>query len=151
MPEFPHPDRRVQKDRRTKQTSPLSSHSLSGSRKDIRRKEDRNVHFYVDRYSIRSILVVQVALILSIADAVFTVKLVGMGAKEINPVMDFFLRFGPVPFLLVKYVLTGSCLIWFLVHKNYFLFGSRISVKHILILVPILYTILISYELVLIL
>lgn len=151
MPEFPHPDRRTQKDRRTKQTSPLSRRSLFGARTNTRRKEDRHVHFYVDRYSLRSILAVHFALILSIADAIFTLKLVGMGAQEINPVMNFFLQFGPLPFLMVKYVLTGSCLIWFLIHKNYYLFGGRISVKYILILVPILYTILIIYELTLVL
>ncbi len=151
MPEFPVQDRRIKKDRRRNPTSPLSSHSLFGSRKKIRRKEDRKVHFYVDRYSFRSILAVNAALILSVADAIFTLRLVSVGAKELNPVMSFFLQFGSIPFLLTKYLLTGSCLIWFLIHKNFYLFRSQISVKSILISVPILYTILIIYELVLIL
>lgn len=148
---FPQPDRRVQKDRRTKTTSPFSYSSIFGSRKNIRRKADRSVHYYVDRYSLRSVLVVLITLILSLVDANFTLQLVGMGAIEINPVMDFFLQFGAVPFLLVKYILTGTSLIWFLIHKNYYLFGGHLSIKYILLLVPFLYTILIIYELYLIL
>lgn len=150
MREYSHPDRRVQEDRRAKTTSPLSLSSFFGSRKDIRRKADRDNHYYIDRYSLRSVLTVLSALILSVADAIFTLHLVSMGATEINPVMDFFLQFGPLPFLLVKYFLTGTSLIWILVHKNYYLFAGRLRTKYILIAIPILYSILIMYELALI-
>lgn len=150
MHEYFRSDRRVQKDRRDKTTSPLSLSSLFGSRKGIRRKTDRDLHYYIDRYSLRAVLTVLITLMLSVADAIFTLHLVSMGATEINPVMDFFLQFGPLPFLLVKYFLTGTSLIWILVHKNYYLFGGKLGIKYILVAIPILYSILIIYELALI-
>ncbi|MFQ5707697.1 MAG: DUF5658 family protein [bacterium] len=142
-------DRRLKRDRRNKPTSPLSISSITGSRRYSRRQEDQSTHHYVDRYSLRSALVVLCALLLSIFDAFFTLRLIRMGAAEINPIMDFLLQLGPLPFLLVKYFLTGSCLVWFLVHKNYYAFGGRLSVKYILLAILFLYSILIVYEIVL--
>ena len=143
-------DKRAHKDRRTKATSPLSLHSLFGSRKKVRRQADRSIHYYIDRYSLRAILTVNVTLILSVADAFLTLRLVSLGAKEINPVMDFFLEYGPLTFLFVKYVLTGISVIWLLIYKNYCLFG-KVSVKNILIAIPIIYALVVIYELFLIL
>ena len=143
------PDRRRIKERRAKPTSPLSPSSLFGSRGHFRREEDRKKYRYVDLYSLRSVLTIFTTIILSLTDAIFTLRLVSLGAKEINPVMDFFLQFGPFPFLISKYLLTGSCLIWFLVHKNFTIWRGRIKVKTILIGVLILYLILIIYELIL--
>ena len=82
-------------------------------------------------------------------DATFTLRLVGMGAQELNPVMDFFLKHGAVPFLLAKYLITGSCMVWFLIHKNFRIWGGRVSVKAILVTVLLMYVALIVYELVL--
>ena len=143
-------DKRGSNDRRTKGTSPLSLHSLFGSRKNVRRQEDRDIYYYIDRYSLGAILTVNITLILSVADAFLTLRLVSLGAREINPVMDFFLQYGPLTFLFVKYVLTAISVIWLLVHKNYCLFG-KFSVNHILIAIPIIYAFVIIYELILIL
>lgn len=141
-----HPGRR-RKDRRTRPTNPLSSSSRSGQRKTVRRREDRLNQPYVDRYSLRSVSIVVFILILSVTDAVFTLRLIGMGGKELNPVMDFFLGLGPVPFLLVKYLITGSCLLLFLIHKNRLVYRGRVSIKAVLIAVLFLYVLLIFYEL----
>ncbi len=151
MDKFLQSDRRTLKDRRKRPTTPFSWKSLTGSRRYARRADDKLTYRYVDRYSARSVLVVLVALILSVGDAVLTLHLVSLGAEEINPIMDFFLRLGPLPFLLVKYVLTGISLLWFLIHKNFYIFGGRFSVKYILISIPILYVFLILYELILVL
>lgn len=147
MSKRPDTERRVNPDRRQKVTSPWSLRSLTGRRTYARRKEDRRKHHYVDRYGPRSLLVVLFVLIFCILDAVFTLRLISMGAKEINPVMDFFLRYGPLTFLLVKYGLTGLCLVWFVVHKNFLFLGGRLNVKYILLGILILYAVLIVYEL----
>ncbi|MFQ5640579.1 MAG: DUF5658 family protein [bacterium] len=141
------PERRSQKDRRARHTSPLSLSSFFGSRIRYRRQEDRDKYYYVDRYSLASILVVLVTIILSAFDATFTLKLVSRGAQEANPVMDFFLHYGPVPFMIAKSVLTGFGLIWFLVHKNYTLIGKTVKVRHLLLGALLIYVVLISYEL----
>ncbi len=148
MLNLPHPDRRKQ-NRRSKPTSPLTTPSLFGKRKNIRRDEDLLTQPYVDLYSFSSVLSVLVTLILSVTDAIFTLKLISLGGSELNPFMDFFLQMGPFPFLIVKYLLTGTCLIIFLVHKNRVIFGGRLRVKFLLVFSLLVYFTLILYELVL--
>ncbi len=145
MQSLPHPDRRKQ-NRRSNPTSPLTASSLFGKRKNIRRQEDSLSQPYVDLYSFSSVLSILVILILSVTDAFFTLKLISLGGRELNPFMDFFLQLGPFPFLIVKYLLTGTCLIIFLVHKNRVIFG-RLKVKSLLVFSLLLYFTLILYEL----
>ena len=150
MQNLPHPDPdRRKQNRRYKPTSPITVPSLFGKRKNVRRDEDRLTQPYVDLYSFSSVLSVLVTLILSVTDAIFTLKLISLGGSELNPFMDFFLQLGPFPFLIVKYLLTGTCLIVFLVHKNRVIFGGRLRVKFLLIFSLLVYFILIIYELVL--
>ena len=146
MQNLPHPDRRKQ-NRRSKPTSPLTASSLFGKRKNIRRQEDSLNQPYVDLYSFSSVLSILVTLILSVTDAFFTLQLISLGGSELNPFMDFFLQLGPFPFLFVKYLLTGTCLITFLVHKNRVIFGGHLQVKSLLVFSLLLYVTLILYEL----
>jgi hypothetical protein len=142
-------ERRSGIDRRRRPTSPFSLRSFRGSRQYGRRREDRAIHFYVDRYGLRSVITVVATLILCLADAFMTMYLIALGAYELNPVMDFFLRMGPISFLLAKYLFTGTALVCLLVHKNYPLLAGRFTTKSVLVIVPILYTLLIGYELLL--
>ncbi|MCH8021396.1 hypothetical protein IH785_16250 [candidate division KSB1 bacterium] len=148
MQNQPHSDRRRQ-NRRSKPTSPLTASSLFGKRKNIRRDEDSLTQPYVDLYSFSSVLGVLVTLTLSVADAIFTLKLISLGGSELNPFMDFFLQLGPIPFLTVKYILTGTCLVFFLVNENRLVFWGRLRVKLLLAFSLLLYFVLIFYELVL--
>lgn len=140
-------ERRSGQDRRSRPTSPFTLRSLYGSRRYGRRKEDRALHYYVDRYGIRSVTILVVSLLLCLIDAYMTIYLLSLGAQELNPVMDFFLRIGTIPFLLVKYSVTGLALMWLLIHKNYPLMGGRFTGKGLLLGVPVLYTLLVLYEL----
>ncbi len=143
-------ERRSGIDRRNGQTAPHSLSSLFGRRKHVRRKEDRKRHFYVDRYGAHFILAFLLSLIFCIADAFLTLEIIHLGGSELNPVMDYFIKMGPMQFLAAKYVLTASSLVFILVHKNYPLFSGRITGKVIVMSVPILYAILLIYELFLI-
>ena len=133
-------------DRRLNPTSPVSLSSLFGSRRHIRREEDRARHFYVDRYDSASVLAFLCTLLLSVADAFLTLMLVHAGATELNPVMDFYLSAGPLPFLMAKYLLTSSCLFLLLIHKNCRILAGRIPAWNILFAVPFFYGLLIVYE-----
>jgi len=141
--------RRTGPDRRRQPTSPFTMASLRGSRKSVRRREDRNVHYYVDLYSRADGLLFVFILLLSVADAFFTLELIGRGLSEYNVVMDYYLRQSPLSFFLVKYALTAFGLLCLLLHKNYPLFRGRFSVRAILIGVAMMYCLLIAYELVL--
>ncbi len=148
--DFPFVERRSGKDRRAKPSSPFSRFIFTGSRRGCRRKEDARVHFYVDIYSPSFILLLMFTLFLSICDALLTMRLVASHFQELNPVMDFFLKLGPVPFIIVKLVLTSFGLITLLVLKNYHFLGSRVRTAAILVLFPLLYLILVSYEIVMV-
>lgn len=140
-------ERRSGVDRRRKPTSPFSLSSLFGSRRYGRRKEDRLIYYYVDRYGWRSISAVLTSLLLCLTDAFMTLHLLSRGAQELNPVMDYFINIGPIHFLAVKYAITGVALTWLLIHKDYPLFKGRIKGKNLLLPVPVLYALLVAYEL----
>jgi hypothetical protein len=92
-------------------------------------------------------MTVVVSLLLCLVDAFMTIYLLSLGAHELNPVMDFFLEIGHIPFLVVKYSVTGTALMWLLIHKNYPLMGGRFTGKGLLLGVPVLYALLVVYEL----
>jgi hypothetical protein len=57
--------------------------------------------------------------------AFLTIYLLEHGAVELNPLMNIFIEHSPVYFLLVKYFLTCSGMIWLLIHKNYYPLRGR--------------------------
>ncbi len=139
-------ERRSGQDRRAKPTSPWSFASIRGKRREGRRAEDRRRPFYVDRYAPRLLVVVSAVLLLSVLDAFLTLRLVALGGREINPIMDFFLQAGAVPFLAVKYALTVGGLVMLLVHKNFYVVVGRFRVKYLLPLLFAGYVLLILWE-----
>jgi hypothetical protein len=142
-------EQRSQNDRRKRPTPPLSLYTLFGRRRWLRRGDESVDGGYVDRYGVKAVVAILSVILLGIMDGVFTLLLIQQGAKEINPVMAFFLGLGAGPFLIVKYSLTGLSGLTLLIHKNFHLGRTRISVKQIVVAVFILYAMLIVYELVL--
>ena len=141
-------DKRDGQDRRVKETSPFSLASLRGRRKIIRRKEDRSIHYYVDLYGFDEGLIFILILLFSVADGFLTLVLVGSGRiTELNYIMSYYMQLGPAPFVLVKYLLTAAGLLFLLIHKNYFCFLGRIRVKAIMVVLALMYSALITYEL----
>lgn len=110
-----------------------------------RRRRDRLTYGYADRYDVPLVLTLVTALLLSIADAFFTLQLVARGAREVNPLMNFFLQMGPTPFLLSKYLITGASLLFFLAHKHRPFFAG-VTGRHLLFAVPFVYTLVILWE-----
>lgn len=146
---FAFRERRSGKDRRAGPTSPFSINSLTGSRRASRRKEDAQKHYIVDLYSPVFLAVLVATLLLSLADAFLTLKLVGEGLNELNPVMDYFLRQGPVIFVVVKYGMTALGLLILLIVKNYCLWRGKVKTALFLFVLPVLYLCLITYEVIL--
>jgi hypothetical protein len=140
-------ERRSFKDRRSKPTSPFTLASLRGRRRQVRREEDASVHRYVDLYDWDIVSLILLILLLSLSDAFLTLLLIEMGSSEINPVMAFFLEFGPLHFVLSKYALTALGSIWLLIHKNFQFFNRTLTVRSVLVYILFLYSCLIVYEL----
>jgi len=115
--------------------------------KTFRQSKGRIAYNYADLYGPDELLILLLILILSVVDAFLTLELVDSGMTEMNSVMDYYLRLGPLPFVLVKYLLTAVSLVLLLTHKNYPIFHGWISVKAIMILLAIMYCGLVTYEL----
>lgn len=144
--EYPFKERRSGKDRRERPTSPFTFRSLMGSRRRFRRKDDARKYYFVDVYSPYFVALLIFTLILSIADAFLTLKLVENGVGELNPVMEFFLNRGPFQFIIAKCFLTVFGMTTLLVLKNHYLWKGRVKAAAVLVIFPFLYLILVVYE-----
>jgi hypothetical protein len=105
-------------DRRRKGLPPLRYLVAGGRRRAVRRVEDSHRIVVLDRYSPKLLAVILGILFLSLLDAALTLYLVEHGASELNPVMDYFLKRGPLLFTVTKYVLTCIAVLIFLVLAN---------------------------------
>lgn len=146
MDEHGFRERRSGIERRARHTSPFSIRSLFGSRRHYRRKEDAKKYFFVDIYSPFSAGVLMFTLVLSVVDAFLTIRMVGRDIKELNPVMGFFLKLGPFEFIMAKWFLTAFGLLILLIFKNYYLWKGKVRTAALLVILPILYLGLVSYE-----
>lgn len=99
-------DRRVaDTDRRALTLRTLFASGLSPRRRAGRRSDDHELP--VDFHDPRLLVPTVALLLLSIADAFLTVRLMGNGAEEANPLLAFVLGEHPRMFAAVKMVLTG--------------------------------------------
>jgi len=144
------PERRRGADRRHR-TPPLwSKFWLTGRRTHMRRKEDRQQSFRIDRHSFRTLAAVMSIVILSITDGMLTLYLVEHGASEVNPLLAYFLERGPLSFFGFKYFLTCACIVLVLVNKDIYLFRTTFRIKVLFIVFMIPFLLVIIWELYLI-
>jgi hypothetical protein len=136
--EEPYRERRCGKDRRRNHQAQFKYFLINGRREAARRQEDRTRSYFFDRYNQRMFAAITAILMLSIFDALLTLILIERGSSELNPVMAYFLEYGPLSFIIAKYLLTSFGVVILLVFKNVFinkinmyahsLFGCVISV-----------------------
>lgn len=62
-------------------------------------------------YSPRLFAAILSIILLSVTDAYFTLDLVGRGAKELNPIMAYYLEKSPLVFFAVKYLITCAAIL----------------------------------------
>jgi hypothetical protein len=122
-------DRRSGRDRRSGKRFQFVKQLITGQRANARRSSDQNRVVYFDRYKPNLFRVTVAILVLSVADAILTVNLIGLGAIEINPVMDYYLTLGPHTFLAVKYVLTSLSVFILVIYSNSTLKNGRFPIR----------------------
>ena len=135
------------KDRRTKSGFNIRSLLFGGKRETIRRKEDTKRIFYVDHYSPGLFFTIVSILILSVIDALLTLSLLNHGAYEINPMMAYFLKFGPYPFFASKYLLTIVPVICLLMFRDTVVRVIKISARSLLYVIVVFYLAVVVWEL----
>lgn len=117
-------------------------------RRGMRRDEDQNLPHYVDVHDRTTVLTVIAILILSCTDSLLTLILIREGkAYEANPVMDLLIQTDTTLFVAAKAAITTLCVLFITAHKNFWLLGNRIRVHTILFSTLIGYSLLINYEL----
>jgi hypothetical protein len=123
-------DDRQQPDRRQRPTPFWSPQVWFGGRRAaVRRRTDERAIF-VDQHGWRLFLVVATVAALNIGDAFFTVLFLSHGGTELNPLVDFVLGYGTWPFVLVKSIGIGICLLFLTLTKNFL--PSRIGLAVVL-------------------
>jgi hypothetical protein len=146
MQPFPNEERRAAGDRRQVATCVLDTLVGVGRRMFHRRLHDHRRAYFVDRFSLSTLLLILTLLILSIVDAVITINLLAVGCGEVNPLMANLLDRGVVPFLVGKYILTAAGLPVLLIFQNFTLFGTRFRVFYLLPTLVALYVFLLAYQ-----
>jgi len=111
-------NRRLGNDRRRQAGINFRLLAGNGERRTIRRQEDRNRYFFVDRYSPRLFLSILAVTLLSFIDGLLTLFLIYHGAYETNPFMAYCLKAGPLAFIAVKYALTSLGVLILLIFRN---------------------------------
>ena len=114
-------ERRCGKDRRQDYQAQFKYFLVNGRREVARRGEDRTRSYFFDRYNQRMFAAITAILMLSIFDALLTLILIEQGSSELNPVMAYFLEYGPLPFFIAKYLLTSFGVVVLLIFKNVFI------------------------------
>lgn len=143
-------ERRQRRERRRKPTPVYFKLTQRGRRQRPRRREERKSGYYQDRYSRRIVAALLAIVFLSLTDAYLTLYLIDRGAAEVNPVMAFFLTLGPFYFIASKYLLTCASVVLLLIHKNVFIFRTRIRAKAVFYIIIAVFVSVIGWELVLV-
>ena len=115
-------------------------------RQHIRREHDSAVDSYVDVHEPSLFYLALSLMILSVLDAFFTTLLISNGSEELNPILAYFLDLDIYFFLGVKFLITGFCTVFFIMHKNHRLF-NLVSCYQLLVLSVAVYFLLVCYEL----
>lgn len=141
-------ERRSTDDRRHFSAKTIVYGAKYARRSKVRREEDHRFA-HLDYYS-RWLMVFSVGILLfSVTDATLTLHLLSNGAIEANPIMDYFIQLGVVPFVVSKMLMTSIPLVLLTATSNHFLF-NRIRISVIFPMILAFYAGLIIYEIILI-
>ena len=138
-------ERREPPERRRRLLHALFIGALSPRRHTQRRGDDSHSQLH-DLHEARWLAVAMLIMLLSVGDAMLTVRLLDLGAIEVNPVMATMLSHSSPAFAYLKVALTALGVIILVVMARLRAFG-RLPVSVVLYAILGLYGALIAYEL----
>jgi len=141
------PERRKQRTERRVNQRKAAVYAVYRRRRQSTRRNTDTLHgIYVDTHE-RGLWYISTGLmLLCVLDALFTTILIYHGSEELNPILNYLLQIDLSLFLAVKFLLTGACISFLVLHKHHRLL-NLVSCYHLLIVCFALYSILICYEL----
>ncbi len=126
----------------------IFKHFLTGRLAVLRRDEGRQRPHRIGRHGSKTLAAILLIISLSILDAIFTLDLVSHGAKELNPVMAYYLNHGPLVFFGVKYFLTCASIVLILLIRD--ITKAKLQAKILFVLFMISFALVVQWELYLI-
>jgi hypothetical protein len=106
-------------DRRVRPTPMISRYTFLGGRRRAGRRQGEQENVYVDVYSPQLVILLLVFFALTVIDSVSTLIYLGKGGQELNPIAQWMIDQGSTFFVLLKGVLSGVCLLFVMLHKNF--------------------------------
>ncbi len=98
----------------------FSRHALlGGRRRSGGRRDDESVDVFVDQHGAGVFLAAVAVLVFNFLDSWFTMLFLSHGAQEVNPVMDWVLQLGMWPFILIKSLGIGLCVLVLTAARNF--------------------------------
>lgn len=137
-------ERRDRQDRRKPSIRGFLYGLFRARRRGPRRAENYMDH-YTDWYDVKLLVLSLGLLLLSCLDAAMTMKLLSLGAVELNPIMDKLLLQGANYFIGIKIAVTALCVIVLVAHNKLKIF-KFVRVDIILITAVFMYLGLVTYE-----
>ena len=139
-------NRRRGSDRRNPVPSTIPHYLFRGSRRAHRRDDDPKWDYHVDRPATETWVIIALVILLSAMDAFLSLQLFERGSLELNPILLITLRWGVVPFLFTKGMLTFFGVFLLLAYWRFVLF-RRLIVPWIARFLLAVYCLLVIYEL----
>ncbi len=106
-------------DRRKRPTPMISRYTFFGGRRVGARRQGETEGSYVDVYSPRLVWLLLFFFALTVIDSVSTLVYLGKGGRELNPIAQMMIDQGNTFFVLGKGLLSGLCLLFVMLHKNF--------------------------------
>ncbi len=137
-------ERRRIVDRRKQPTSFWSFHTFLGRRRGLRRKSDQEKGGNLDRYSPAIFFLIIFILALNILDSLFTMIILDLGGRELNPVVRSVMALHGDHFWVYKFIMVSGSLVLLCLHQGFKFF------REIIIAICTLYLIIVLYQIFLI-
>ena len=139
-------DRRSGFDRRKQAHISVRLLMGDGSRRVIRRQNDRDQLYLVDQYSPVLFVAIVTILFLCIIDALLTLFLLNHGAYETNPIMAYLLNVAPYAFFLPKYSLTIIATLGLFMFRGVVIRKLNVSTHTLLYVMACVYVLIVAWE-----
>ena len=141
---------RSETDRRKQTGINMRMFAGKGAGRSIRRQEDQGRIFFVDQYSPVLFVAIVGILFLCIIDSILTLRLLGHGAHETNPLMAYMLNHGSYAFFIFKYGLTLIATLCLFMFRGVVIRKLNVTTQTFLHLVAWIYAAVVAWELYLI-
>lgn len=97
----------------------ISRYTFLGGRRTAGRRTGETENIYVDTYSVRLVALLLLFFTLTVIDSVSTLIYLGKGGRELNPIAQWMIEQGNLFFVLAKGIVSGLCLLFVMLHKNF--------------------------------